>query len=369
MRKPRGACEIIGQALRYAAVLVKYHDRLTIDGFFALGAALRRGERWPLEEFVRLVERKSQRNGQLPLESDPGAACRFIGVGLPDLKPEGARLQSLIADLKHDTAKLEEFLSSEAHEELAFDTRPLVAARFSLRDGADRLLCVREGATGRKYARTKAEVVGFLRDHPAADSVLTDLSLRFRLTYPVDSMEALERFIDEEPGDRLDAVVDAVELAKRFFFDPETFGAERASRRDWLLELNVGARATLDFWAQPAGAPSFPKTLLSAAEAELESSLTEISAFAKRKGIESDASCFEDGLRVLEHGLEPPDEYWSAWDLDADRQRVLMAALVSDNFAGMASWNDVQIEKDAEYRRLSNRVVLCILQAICAAGG
>ena len=363
------ACEIGGQALRYAAVLVKYHDRLTIDGFFALGAALRRGERRPLEEFVRLVERRSRRDGQIPLESDPGAACRFVGVGLPDLKPEGARLQSLIADLKHDAAKLEEFLSSEAHEELAFDTRPLVAGRFHLRDGADRLLCVREGATGRKYARTKAEVVGFLKDHPAADSVLTDLSLHFRLMHPVDSIEALERFIDEAPNDRVDAVIEAVELAKGFFFDPETFGAERASRKEWLLELNAGARTTLDFWAQPAAAPSVPQTLLSAAESELKSSLAEICAFAKRKDIASDASCFEDGLRVLEHGLEPLDDYWSAWDLDADRQRVLMAALVSDNFAGMASWNDIQIEKDAEYRRLSNRVVLCILQAICAAGG
>jgi hypothetical protein len=72
-------------------------------------------------------------------------------------------------------------------------------------------------------------------------------------------------------------------------------------------------------------------------------------------------------VRILEDGLPAPRPFWKLCGLDQNRQRLLAAALASDQFAPLGSWNGVQIEKDTAYRLVSNRVVFCLIQAVCAA--
>jgi hypothetical protein len=348
-------------------MLIKYWDRLTIDGFLSARAARRSGDHTPLKELLKLVAGAGARDGALPFSADPGEALRFRGGSFLELDADDASLCSPIVDLKTKPDDFSSFLAGEAHETLPFSGKSIVTAFFPRAAGGPRFMGVHEGRTGRKYARTKREIVNFLLLHPAKDDLLSELAMRYRLDSELRTAGQLESFLDEAPDERLDELIDVAALLKGYLFDAKAFGEEIAGKAAWFFAFDPGSRATLDFVLDPAKGRRPASASFAESEKELAAALTEIVAFAKSAGLAADAGGFVGGLSLLQDGLSSPRPFWRLCGLDADRQRLLAAALASDHFAGMGSWNDVQIEKDTAYRRVSNRVVFALAQAVCAA--
>jgi hypothetical protein len=348
-------------------MLIKYWDRLTIDGFLAARAARASGDHAPLKELLKLVAGQGVRQGELPFSADPAEALRFDGGTFLELDPENASLCSSISDLKTKPDDLSSFMAGEAHETLAFTDKAIVTGLFPRAVGGPRLLSVHEGRTGRKYARTKSEIVNFLMHHPAKDDLLSDIAMRYRLDSELRTGAQLEHFLDEAPDDRLDELIDAAAMLKGYLFDPKAFGPLIADKSAWFFEFDKKSRAVLDFVVHPARGYAATLAAFADADKDLAAALKDVLAFAKKAGVSADAGGFLGALRILEDGLPSPHPFWKLCGLDADRQRLLAAALASDQFAGMGSWNDVQIEKDTAYRLVSNRVVYALVQAICSA--
>jgi|GEM_PF-2348022 len=348
-------------------MLIKYWDRLTIDGLLAARAARASGDHAPLRELLKLVAGAGARQGELPFSADPLEALRFTGGTFLELEPDGASLCSSICDLKLKPEDLSSFMAGEAHETLPFTDKAVVTGLFPRASGGPRLLSVHEGRTGRKYARTKSAAINFLMHHPAKDDLLSEIAMRYRLDTELRSDAQLERFLDEAPDARLDELIDVAAQLEGYLFDPKAFGPEIADKSAWLFELNKTSRATLDFAVHPAR--GYAATLASFADAdkELDEALKDVLAFAKRAGLSAEAGGFLGARRILEDGLPSPRPFWKLCGLDADRQRLLAAALAADQFAGMGSWNGVPIEKDTAYRLVSNRVAYALVQAICSA--
>jgi hypothetical protein len=350
-------------------MLIKYHDRLTIDGFLAVRAALRGGGDSALKELLKSVSGAERREGQLPFSADVAEAVRFQDGDLRSLEAADSSLCSTVADLESDPEEFRRFLLSDAGDRLAFWGGPIIQAFFPRSTDGARRLHVFEGCTGRKYARSQKEVVEFLERHPGKDGLLSDISMQFFLESPLRGLEELERFLEKDPEEKLDAVIEVAGLQKGYLFGAESFGAEIAARCDWFFQLDSRSRATLEFVLDSAESYRPIPVSFAAAEKALAESLTGIVSFATGAGVFDDAASFVAGLRILEHGA--PDDrsgrFWSLCGLSEERRRLLGAALRSDNFAGMCSWNDVQIEKDESFRRATNQVVFCIVQAICGA--
>jgi hypothetical protein len=350
-------------------MLIKYWDRLTIDGFLAARAARRSGDHSPFKELLKIVT-GGLRPGELPFSADPAEAVRFTGGTFLELEPDQASLCSSIADLKNQPDDYSSFLLGEAHETLPLSAKAIVTGLFPRAAGGPRLLSVHEGRTGRKYARTKSATVNFLMHHPAKDDLLSEIATRYRLDSELRTAAQLEGFLGDDGADgRVDELIDAAAGLKGYLFDAKAFGPEIADKSAWLFEFDKKSRATLDFVVHPARGYAAVIAPLADAERDLAAALKDALAFAKSAGISADAGGFVGALRILEDGLPSPRPFWKLCGLDADRQRLLAAALASDQFAVPGSWNGVAIEKDSAYRRVSNRAVFCLVQAVCAAAG
>jgi hypothetical protein len=347
-------------------MLIKYWDRLTIDGFLAVRAARLSGDHAPLRELLKLVGGAGARQGELPFPPEPAEALRFIGGSFLELEAHDATLCSTIADLRGDPDEFAAFLEGDAHMAFPHSEKSIITGYFPRSIGGPRYLGVHEGRTGRKYARTQSEAVDFLMRHPGKDDLLSDLAVRYRLESELRTAGELEEFLAASPAEKLDELIDAAARRKNYLFDPIKFGREIASRGAWFFALSKESRATLDFALDPARNYRPASASFADAEKDLAAALTEIVAFAKTSGHAADAGSFVGGLSLLEDGLPSPRPFWKACGLTPDRQRLLAAALSSDGFSTDGGWNAVPLDQESYYRRPSNRVAFCIIQAICA---
>jgi hypothetical protein len=361
------------------SMLIKYGDRLTIDGFLALRAATK-GNQEPLREFLSFVhEVRVTQPPSLRLPKAISEAIRFF-VSSPNrsgqrslieilteretLKREEQRLVSPLFFVRRTPERYDEFLLSRAHEELAFSNQPLVAGYTA--GHLPSLLTVNEGRVGRKYACSQMEVVSLLGKNTKIESMLNDVEMQTGNQFNLKSIDELDAFIRDEPETRLDLVLDILQLTANAYFDLEN--PQDAEIRERLFTLNAAAYATLDFWFFPPGEASFKILPSDEAGPQLRHTLVSLLGFAKRKNLSSEAQAFAEALQLLDgEDITLPSRLWQLCELPAETFNLYRASLAADNFAGMGSWNDVQIDKDEIYRKLSNELCLNIVEGICAS--
>jgi len=362
-------------------MLVKAEDRMTADGLLMLRAFASAGPPLALKTFLDNVRALSPRSGELLFHEDPSEGIRFFGNenGLPKTLsvteaqsfffPEPGTMPVLLPvtfSLSTDAVKRDEFLASEAHEDLAFTREPLLLLHIPGKE--PKVAAAREGRVGRKYVRSKNEVLDFLRSHPEGSSLFSDIEYRFSHRVSIISFEDLSHFIKED-GSSLDIVIDAVWMVSGYYFEAEAFGPAIAEKKEWFFEQNKNSYATVDFHLYPSGSSTVALAPISeeAASSDLRAALSDISRFAAENKEEDYRTVFEKQLQKLDQLPEEPWPLFTLNRLSPAAYRLFRAAIGADVFAGMASWNDVQIDKTPAYRKVSNQLCLALLNAICAS--
>jgi hypothetical protein len=109
-----------------------------------------------------------------------------------------------------------------------------------------------------------------------------------------------------------------------------------------------------------------------AARDALDRALADCAAYARGKSLQPWAGIFAGALAALREGPKPPlettDEVFARF-YPSDRAHLLCAAARADVFGAMGSWNDLGLESDPEYERVSNALFRAIdpaLRAACA---
>jgi len=363
------------------AMLLKAEDRMTADGFLGLRAIRTAGESLALATFLETVLTLAPRDGELPFHTIPAQGLRFFSIdkerrrelSWPEARalffPEPGALPVLLPathTLRLAPNRIEDFLASKAHESLAFTPEPLLM--MYLIGPEPRIAVAQEGRVGHKYERSKQEVLDFLKTHPGSATILSDLEMRLMGRVPMRSLEDLSRFMDENPS-HLDGVIDQVQMVAGYFFDEGEFGSTLSAKRNWFLALNKDAYATVDFQISAVEAnvqPLAPVPFTSAKEA-LSRALSDIAVFAGRQGLQEDHAYFERVRQGLDQPVGDLSPLFRLNGLAPEAYALFRAAIDADVFAGMASWNDVQIDKTPEYRRVSNQLCLSLLDGLCAA--
>lgn len=345
-------------------MLIKYGDRLTLDFALACREYFNTGKLQAAQRILEFTRANESRRGELPFPEKVEDAVRvfiyddaktrrqvslaeFHGLFQGDVKAI-----SPVAGLSADPESLEKLLSGETARSLAFDDRPLIYLYLH-----QRLVYVAEGSTGRKYARDKAEIFEYLRRIPNLSGLFFDIVAMTGYREVIESLSDLEAFVDRNAEWGLDFLIDRLSMLQMVSDQPQ------------ILELNPNARASFDIVCGLVEANYKPVlTPLASAKANLARSLRELLTYAATAGLLPQATAFRIGLDILEGDREPklPD-FWNPPLRNSEQGRLFGAAITADDFAGMASWNDVQIEQDLAYRRVSNAVVLSILESVCSA--
>lgn len=352
-------------------MLVKYHDRLTLDGALALQTPD------GLQKLLDFARGQRRMPDQLTLPEKAADAVRFLRYDGQSFVPfneaevrnaiDGPiRVANIVADQRAPAEVYEKFLKSNAHHQLAFSQDPMVFGTL----GKKYIFAVGEGQSGRKYRRTIPEIVDMFKLHPEmAEAVFPDLEMRIMFEQEIKNVADLERFLAGDLG-RLDFVLDLVSLVGGHL---GMLSAEIEKKTAWALALNDDASATLDFRFYDPPAHQFPHAGFKHASENLRSALVNILAFAKKNNVENEAKSFADALKMLDTKVTERGEMWGSFKGTVEGHtveeayRLFRAAVFADNFAGMSSWNDVQIEESEELHKVSNEVVISLLDALCAS--
>jgi hypothetical protein len=273
----------------------------------------------------------------------------------------GLRLFCSVSDWRQKPEEYEEFLNGDAHQALLFENQPLIFGYSH----AGYSLMVQERTAGRTYARTQAEILQFLRSTPYASRLFSGLEEATHFALSFAHVEDVKTFI-EESSDHLDFVIRAIDMASGFYFE---LGAEGEAQKARILALNDKAEAVLQF--SFGKVPQFRADLLVDYEkgfSQLEKSLTKICDFAKQNSLTNRASSFFQSLEILTSPTHvEPTALWQKAGKNPDHYRLFKASVTADNFAGVESWNDVEVQQGQTFHRLSNELVLCLLEGVCAS--
>jgi hypothetical protein len=355
-------------------MLVKNRDRLTIDAVLSLQSYLENKSEAAFDEFLNLV--RSQRRGSDQLSFGPLAKQDVVfEMHHPDRKIERLsfenftlrlgstlRLITPVSSWRFQPEEFETFLTGDASHALAFDMNPLIVG---VSDAGLSLIAF-EGRSGRVYRRSPAEIVEALRSFPHQASVFSDIEMMTEFRASIQSLADLEQFLAEQPDRHADFVLQTISMAAGAYFDE---GDEGQKAKSYILELNPNAKATLNI-----AIARYPETLpgfivdRNRGEEQLRKALEAICKFADEKGIGSEAGAFKNALEILDPQTPVSRlPIWQKAGRTEEEFRLFRAAISADDFAGMGSWNDVQIDQDEKFRRLSNGLVLSLLEAICGA--
>ncbi len=355
-------------------MLVKNHDRLTVDAVLSLQSYLETKSEDAFCEFLNLV--RSQRRGGDQLSFGPLAREDVVfQMHHPDQKIERLafedfvlrlgttlRLITPISSWRFKPDEFETFLTGEASHALAFDMNPLLVG---VSDAGLSLIAF-EGRSGRVYRRSPSEIIKALESFPHQASVFSDIEMMTQFRVTVQSLADLEHFMAEHPERHADFILQTISMAAGAYFEEDTEGQRSKS---YFLELNPNAKATLNLAIAryPESLPGFIVDR-TRGEEQLKQSLEAICKFADEKGIGPEAGAFKNALNVLDP--QTSLTLLPIWETAGRREedfRLFRAAIAADDFAGMGSWNDVQIDQDEKFRRLTNGLVLSLLEAICGA--
>ncbi len=356
-------------------MLIKDRDRLTIDAILALDASLADGGTVGFEELLKKTRENPRSADNLPFADQTQKAFRFFlhrgdatdAVSLEDAKTAlkgDARLLLFapVSEVRQDPHHLEEFLAGEAHTHLPFNNTPIIVGY-----GNGLSISVQEGSNGRKYARSLDEIVKFMRSHPAASSLYSDIEMRTGFQQKIESADDLAKFMAVDPEEGVDWVLDVLAMTTGYMFGEE-FPNEIKSQQAFIMEMNLKAKATMDFHLFETANKKPYKPAYAQAEADLRKALSAIIAYAEKMNIKTDARSFAEAVSML--GAQPasqPPRLWTIAGRSAEHYRLFQAAVSADCFAGMASWNDVQIKQDEAFHRISNQVVLNLLESVCVS--
>ncbi len=353
------------------AMLVKYNDRVTIDGALALQ------QPDGLQKLLNFVRTQNRSAEQLPYSDRAEDAVRFMHFNgqaftpfneknLREAMTEPVRVAHVLSDQSATPEIREKFLNSDAHSQLPFTPDPLVFGTI----GSKFIFAAGEGQSGRKYRHGVTEVLKFFATHPeVCAAVLPDIEMRIMFEQEIKTVADLERFVGGDLS-RLDFVLDFVSLLSAYLTDSLPAAAPEIKN---ILALNPSAGATIDFRIYDPPAHKFPHTDFAAASNNLRAALAGILKFAKANKVTEEAGNFAAALELLDQPAIERGELWQPFKSTSEGHtveeayRLFRAAVFADNFAGMSSWNDIQIEKTEEFRRVSNAVVISLLDALCAS--
>jgi hypothetical protein len=134
--------------------------------------------------------------------------------------------------------------------------------------------------------------------------------------------------------------------------------------RDHETKLSPELRV-IEFASVPGSPGAAPG--LAAAASSLASALTDCAAYAVREKLDPWDGIFANALAVLNDGSESAlDEVFARFYPD-DRARLLTAVSIADVFGGMGSWNDLGLDGDPEYARVSENLFRALQAALPAA--
>ncbi len=113
-----------------------------------------------------------------------------------------------------------------------------------------------------------------------------------------------------------------------------------------------------------------PPADLAAARAALERALADVRAYARGKNLKPWDDTFDAALAVLRDGAKPPlGRLDAVFDRLFAREpaRLLSAVSLADVFGAMGSWNDLGLDADPDYVRVSESLFAALRPALLAA--
>ena len=354
-------------------MLIKPTEMLTIEGVTAFNSYLMAGKKDALTEFTTKLMSKETPPDSLAfhslnpdkiaflLEEEQGRKSLSLQEAADLLRPKtGLLMYSPVSYWRLKKEDYEQFLISKVHDSIPFENRPWLSGYSD----QGYLIIVRKGLSGPYFARTSDEVLEFLKSFEYLNQVLSDVEIGIQFSYSLKSLDDLKLFFAENEERGLDFVMRTIQMADGYYFQTP----EQLKQAAYLFEPNSKAEATLEFLIQrPKIDPMTLMVDFETAKSNLKSALEKICDFANRKSCSGDAGPFQNGLQILTGAAPAPTDLWIKSGKSAEQYQLLQAALAADAFAGMASWNDVQIPIDEEFHRVSNQVVLTIFEAISAA--
>jgi hypothetical protein len=362
-------------------MLIKFNDRLTVDAFLALRALGSGGGSGIWETLVEADRDATSHLEEPPIHQDPSKAIRFFWNDEDNRKPmaldkftglfsqqaaSSPILLPITYPLRSNAQALQEFMAGSSHEELPFRDGPLFL--IYARGAKGVFATARQGRIGRKYARSPKEISDFLASHPQVESLLSDVQYRLMGREKVATVVELSAFMQKDPR-HPDLVIDTASVMAGYFFARDPFGDAIAEKQSWFFEINPEAYTTIDMetWALREGDPRPHVVPLETARENLRSALADISRFAGEHELMDDRAYFDRVASMIDQKDEPLPPLFKRAALSGEAYALFRAAIASDVFAGMASWNDVEIEKGPEYRRVSNQLCLALLDAVCGS--
>lgn len=356
-------------------MIIQFNDRLTIDSVISIYQYIKNHDDGPLNALFENLKKNRESSEELPFKSlslenlvfhlfSEGIEKKLQMNEVVEIFKTSTKFNffSPISDCKNTPETLKDFLESNSHESLAFSHSPKIIAMtdngYYLYANKDRL--------GRIFSRTQNEIINFIKNSPHQESMLRTLMMSMGFQRTFENIDSVISFIEENVEKNLDTVIQSISLASGVYFDDSIVSQ---NEKKYILQQNTEASAIIKFnLGQLPPNANYHLINYETAFSHLKEALVAIVEYAKRNKIEQESQAFKKALELLEStGPLNLTSFWLKTKIPIEHYRLYFAALCADQFAGMGSWNDVQIEQDEKYRQVSNKVVLSLLESICTA--
>ncbi len=255
---------------------------------------------------------------------------------------------------------LEEFLVSQAHDELPFDSRHMI---YGASEEGFHWKIIPE-RSGREFSRTADETVQFVGEFLSDDMFFAWFEDSIRFTHKINNSKTLRDYMQLSDSSADQVIREIVRLKDH------SFKGSDDKKIAWLSELNKESIPILTFDISPFDKKHIVKLSFNECAQHLSRTLKNICVFAAEHNLDVEANPFKRALAISEGNqavATPP--YWTHSQLTECQLTLRRAAIEADHFAGMMSWNDVQsVPKDEAFKRVSNDLVLAIYDSISVSG-
>ena len=294
--------------------LIKYHDRLTSDGFIGLRSLFQQQSDVALDAFLTKVRENPNRQNQLPFAKSMEACVRYIlykdkttsvlsheyASSQFKIRMENCRLTSSLVNLRANPIELESYMVSNFHSNAAFDQSAVFVGIFHGTPGYE--FYIQEGQNGRKYKRTKEEILEFIANHPSKENFLETLSMMMNFQYVFKSTEDLGSFLSDNEGSMLDWTIDRIDQDPGFRLFPLSYEDEAMkTKKAYYTELNPHATATIDYLITTEPSPDQAVPSFGNAAHNLREALHDIIHFSENNKLTGYAEYYGRALEKLNH--------------------------------------------------------------------